>query len=118
MAAEVQVTIGGEEHTLALPIGGIEEVAKVNPQVEEVWQALHFTLNNTRVYRLDELKAVLTAGCKWGKAKVKPEQIIEELGVRPAADVAAELMRLALGIEKVAPSGKGHAAERTTEPGS
>lgn len=119
MPAEVDVTIKGETYTLALPIGGIEEVAKINQQIEEVWQVLSFTVNRVRLYRFDELKAVLKAGCKWGGVKsVGPGEIIEDLGVRGAANVAAELLRLALGISEDPTPGKDGAVEEIGKPGS
>lgn len=90
MRAEIEAQIGGETHKLALPIGGLEEVAKVNPYPVEVWEGLH-----RRIYRLDELIAVLRAGLKYGGSSLKAEAVIEGEGIARAAEIARDLMAAA-----------------------
>jgi len=106
MRAEIEIEACGGVHTLALPIGGLEEVAKVNPYPVEVWQGL--TLG---VWKLDELRAVLKAGCKWGRAAVTAEQIIEDVGLKAAAKMAADLMAAAFHDD----SGNSDAAAKSDD---
>ncbi|MEO1602253.1 MAG: hypothetical protein AAFU49_17655 [Pseudomonadota bacterium] len=73
-----------------MPIGGLEDVAKVNPYPEELMVALQIGK-----YRLDEVKAVLEAGCVWGKAEVTAGEPIEGLGIKRAAEEALKLWALA-----------------------
>lgn len=87
MKPEIEVKIGGDTHKLSLPFGGLEQIAEVNPVLVEVWQALQIG-----VYSLDELRVVLAAGLKWGGSDLSAEDAIEQLGVKPAAKVAADLM--------------------------
>lgn len=112
MRGQLTVEVGGEEHQLALPIGALEEIAQINPRLEEVYMALKVDVGGARVYHWQELVAVLKAGVKWGKAKTSHGAIIEALGVRPAADLAARLLGDALGVVEEAPEKKAEAAAK------
>lgn len=85
------VMIGGKAVTLSLPIAGLEEVAKVNPYPEELWNAFRL-----RQYRLDELMAVLRAGLKWGGSDMTAEDVVDRVGLRQAAEFAAAVMSAAV----------------------
>lgn len=91
MLAEREIEVQGERLRLVLRFGGLERVAKVNPYLEEVATALR-----ARVWKMDELTAVLDAGLAGGEAQGwTAARLVEALGVGPARDLAAELMRLA-----------------------
>lgn len=107
MKAEIEVEIGGERHTLALPIGGLEEVARVNPYLFEVAQAFE-----RGVWKFDELMAVLRAGCKHGGAKITPDKIVESFGLSEASKIALRLMAAAFADD----SGNSDAAARSEAP--
>lgn len=117
MRAEIEADCCGGTHTLAMPIGGLEDVAKVNPYPVEVWQGLVLG-----VWKLDELRAVLKAGCKWGKASVTADQIIETEGLTRAAKIAADLMAAAFkddsGNSNAAAEGETSASASSPAPTS
>ena len=87
MRAEMTVDIGGAECRLALPLGGIEDIAKVNQAVGEVAQALQLG-----IWRMEELKAVWTAGIKYGGSGLKFEDAYESLGLKGCGDIARDLL--------------------------
>ena len=90
MRAEIVVELDGKTHKLAMPIGALEDVAKVNPYPVEV--AISLAAGK---YRLDELQAVLRAGCTWGNAETDATRIIEGEGLKTAARIASDLMKAA-----------------------
>ena len=88
MRAEMTVDIGGAECRLALPLGGIEDIAKVNQAVGEVAQALQLG-----IWQLAELKAVWTAGLKYGGGgSVTFDDAYEALGLKGCGEVARDLL--------------------------
>ena len=87
MRAELSVDIGGAECRLALPLGGIEDIAKINPAVGEVAQALQLG-----IWQLAELKAVWTAGLKYGGGSVTFDDAYESLGLKGCGEVARDLL--------------------------
>jgi len=87
MRAELMVEISGAEHRLALPLGGIEDIAKVNQAVGEVAQALQLG-----IWRMDELRAVWTAGIKYGGSSLKFEDAYEALGLKGCGEIARDLV--------------------------
>lgn len=108
MRAEVEIEVEGKAIRLAMPIGGLEMVAIVNPALEEVRDSLMAAgPMGWRVWRLDELKAVLSAGLRYGAAEgFTAGSLIETLGVTPARDLALRLLNLAFSDDK---PGKGEA---------
>jgi len=100
----VDAKVGKLKLTLSMPIAGLEEVGKVNPYPEELWNAFRGlpqlladgTIKVVRQYRVDELKAVLAAALKWGGNSMTAEELIDAIGVTPAADLAEQVMAAAL----------------------
>lgn len=90
MRAEIEVEVGGERHTLALPIAGLEDVSKVNPYLTEVYGSLAM-----KVWKLDELRAVLRAGLKYGKSSLSADALIESEGLDKSRMIALDLMKAA-----------------------
>lgn len=99
MKAEVTVEAGGDVIRLALPIGGLEQIAEKFPIMEELLRALSQPVDGVRYYRFDEVRTVLAAGLKWGEAKMTAGALIEEIGVGPAASLAAKLLAAALRVD-------------------
>jgi len=111
MKAEIEIRAGGAKHTLALPLGALEDIAKVNPVIEQLWQA--FTLS---VYQVDELVAVLAAGLKYGGSELTVEELIDEVGVKQAAAFAADALAAAIRDDapKKAPAAKAKKPKRAS----
>jgi hypothetical protein len=108
MRPQIEVEVGGAKQLLSLPIGGLEEIAKVNPQIEELWQALGTTL-----YRLDELQAVLGAALKWGGSRLTAGDVIETAGVKRARLMARDVLGAAIRDDD-----RGNAAAPEPDPGA
>jgi len=106
MKAEIEIEVEGERHTLALPIGGLEEIARVNPFLFEVAEAL---AHPRRPVKFDELTAVLRAGAKWGGKTITADRIVEAVGLSEAAKIALRLMAAAFADD----SGNSDAAAKS-----
>ena len=109
MRAELSVDIGGAAYRLALPLGGIEDIAKVNPAVGEVAQALQLG-----IWRMDELKAVWTAGIKYGGSDLKFDDAYEALGLTGCGNVASNLLLKAFEDDSPKKNSKAKAAKVST----
>lgn len=95
MRAEIVEKIGGEDRRLALPIGALEDIARVNPAIGEILAALEVEDNPLIVARFDEIKAVLDAAVLWGDEGTSFQEIYEERGLAGAADLARRLLAAA-----------------------
>lgn len=111
MRAEVTVTELGASHTLAMPLAALEEVEPVNPYPVELSQAFEHG-----VYKTSELRAVLAAALKHGKAKIGAAELIDGVGIKRAAEIARDVMLAAFKDD--APGNVESPAEPENDSGS
>ena len=104
MLAEIEVDVAGRRVRLAAPLGALERIAKVNPMLEEVRDSFAVRgAMGSRVWRLDELRAVLAAGLEAGGGMMTAEAFIDAVGLARAREAARDLMNAAFRDDAEAP---------------
>lgn len=75
---------------LRLPLGGLEDIAEVNPQLAEM--AIGLTQG---LWNLDEVKAVLGAGLKWAESEHTVADLFGAMPLRDCVITAGRLLNVA-----------------------
>lgn len=83
----MKANLCGGSHELKLPIGGLDEVARVEPKLYRLAQ--RFVAGD---WELAEIRAVVGAGLKWGKSQLTADEVIEKEGLARAVEVSLGLM--------------------------
>lgn len=83
----MKANLCGGSHELKLPIGGLDEIARVEPKIYRLAQRLV-----SGDWELRELRAILAAGLKWGKSTLEADEVIEKEGLTRATETALALM--------------------------
>ena len=109
MHPEITVDVDGRKVRLSMPLGGLEQVAKVNPAIAEV--AIGLAASS---WRLDELIAVLQAGLDHGDKSMTAQELIAALKLHGSVKAAIDLMTAAFG----APGNADAAADTKSEENS
>lgn len=92
MRAEIEVDLCGGKHSLALPLGALEDIAeKIEPQVYVL--AARFAASE---WKLTEVQGVLDTALKAGGAEINAEDVIHKDGLIRAAEVAYLILERAL----------------------
>lgn len=87
MRGDVKVFVNGEEVRLRLTIGALEEIQEGDFAPGVVYGAL-----GSGVYTIGELSAVLTAALKAAGEEVTASQVIDAVGIQPAAMLAFQAL--------------------------
>lgn len=92
MRAQIEVDLCGGKHSLALPLGALEDIAeRVEPQV------FHLTARMASgAWKLAEVKDVLDTALKAGGADITAEDVIHQDGIMRAAEACYEILERAL----------------------
>lgn len=90
--AEVKTYLDGVQVTLKMPIGALEDVAKVNPELGNVLLGL-----GVNSHRLEEVRAIVDAGFKWGGVSGGFAEYFAEHGYGASIKLASDLMVAAWG---------------------
>lgn len=87
MKPEIEVEIDGRKVRLALPLGGIDDIAKLNPNLGELAEDL-------RSSRLpwDQIKRIVAIGIKYGDKDVSIDDLYAWHGAVGMCIIAIELL--------------------------
>ena len=92
MRAELSLRLCGGEHSLALPMGALEDIAeKIEPEVYMLMSRLA-----TGKWKLSEVCGVLDTALKAGGSDITAEDIVHKEGLMRGAEVAFEILERAL----------------------
>ncbi len=109
MRAQIEVDLCGAKHSLALPMGALEDIAeKIEPQVYMLASRMA-----SGTWKLAEVHGVLDTALKAGGADITAEDVIHDDGIMRAAEVAYLILERALTGN---PSKKNAVARKTKSP--
>ena len=87
MPAEIEIKACGGRFTLAMPIGFIDDVARHEPELQQIIVRL-----STGHWTPRDLRVVIDTAAKWGKAKITADEIMVTEGITRAIEIALDVM--------------------------
>lgn len=103
MRPEIEIEVGGKTVRLAIPLGAVEEVAKLNPNLGEIANELQ-----SGKLPWPMVRKIVETGLKWGDKETTIDAVYAEHGVVGMTLIAADLLIAAwTGVK---PSGEAEAA--------
>lgn len=101
MAARLKINTMGDEVTLAMPIGALEDIAKHDPRLGELRHRLAINMvDDVPRWKWADIKAVLGVALTAGGSNKAADDIIEHEGADKCAAICGALLQLALAVSE------------------